>query len=226
MKLLYGDHTDHEYETITEDNEFGTKSLFLHGPFLGADKRNGNSRVYPLEVLKDEVDHFISTKVKNCNSVGELNHPPTPVVDLERACHLITEIKQDGNIFYGKSKILTSTPIGKVVHGLITDGVKVGMSSRALGDVDKSTGVVNKMKLITVDCVCDPSLDIATMDSIVEGKDWFLDDNGELSPESYEQATLKHNQLIESMATLPKHSDARSEHIAKAFLSFIQGLSK
>ena len=92
-----------------------------------AEDVNRNKRVYPLDELEREVASYNETFVKPGRAMGELNHPTTADVDLERACHMVTELTQDGNVFYGKSKVLT-TPCGQIVRALINDGVKVGMS--------------------------------------------------------------------------------------------------
>ena len=112
-------------------------------------------------------------------AMGELNHPTTADVDLERACHMVTELTQDGTVFYGKSKVL-STPCGQIVRSLINDGVKVGMSSRALGTLEEGTehNVVKNMKLVAIDCVADPSYPKAFVNGILESKQWVMvDDN-------------------------------------------------
>ena len=91
------------------------------------------------------------------------------------ACHMVTELKQDGNVFYGKSKVL-STPCGQIVRSLINDGVKVGMSSRALGTLEESSdhSTVKNMKLVAIDCVADPSYPKAFVNGILESKQWVL----------------------------------------------------
>ena len=129
--------------------------------------------------------------------MGELNHPTTADVDLERACHMVTELTQDGNVFYGKSKVLT-TPCGQIVRALINDGVKVGMSSRALGSLEEGSNhnVVRNLKLVAVDCVADPSYPKAFVNGILESKQWGLADSGK-----YEEA---YDQFEESIGKLPK----------------------
>ena len=86
---------------------------------------------------------------------------------------------EDGNVFYGKSKVL-STPCGQIVRALINDGVKVGMSSRALGTLEEGSkhNTVKNMKLVAIDCVADPSYPSAFVNGILESKQWVLvDDN-------------------------------------------------
>ena len=130
-------------------------------------------------------------------AMGELNHPTSADVDLERACHMVTELTQDGNVFYGKSKVL-STPCGQIVRSLINDGVKVGMSSRALGTLEESSehSTVKNMKLVAIDCVADPSYPKAFVNGILESKQWVLvDDN------KYEEV---YENFEKSLQKLPK----------------------
>jgi hypothetical protein len=124
--------------------------------------------------------------VKPGRAMGELNHPTSADVDLERACHVVTEMYEDNNVFYGKSKVL-STPCGLIVKSLINDGVKVGMSSRALGTLEESRGcnVVRNMKLVAIDCVADPSFPKAFVNGILESKQWVLANNGKFE-EAYD----------------------------------------
>jgi hypothetical protein len=147
--------------------------------------------------------------------MGELNHPTTADVDLERACHMVTELTQDGNIFYGKSKVL-STPCGQIVRALINDGVKVGMSSRALGTLEEGSkhNTVKNMKLVAIDCVADPSYPSAFVNGILESKQWVLvDDN------KYEEV---YENFEKSLERLPK-KDIDS-FLRDRILSFIKSI--
>ena len=136
---------------------------------------NRNNRMYPLDELTRETERYIEEMVKPGRAMGELNHPTTADVDLERACHMVTEITQDGNVFYGKSKVLT-TPCGQIVRSLVNDGVKVGMSSRALGTLEEGAdhSTVTNMKLVAIDCVADPSYPKAFVNGILESKQWVV----------------------------------------------------
>ena len=145
-------------------------------------------------------------------AMGELNHPASADVDLERACHIVTELYEDNNVFYGKSKIL-STPCGQIVRCLINDGVKVGMSSRALGTLEESHGcnVVRNMKLVAIDCVADPSFSKAFVNGILESKQWVLADNGKYE-EVYENFESK-------VKTLPRKDI--DQYLREQIINFI-----
>ena len=149
--------------------------------------------------------------------MGELIHPTTADVDLERACHIVTEMKQDGNIFYGKSKVL-NTPTGQIVKSLVLDGVRVGMSSRALGKIDQEgdseVGLVTEMKLVAIDCVADPSYSDAFVNGILESKQWVLNRKGEFE-EHYDR-------FEESLKGLPRKDV--NDYLTDKIMSFIRNI--
>jgi hypothetical protein len=113
-RLLVEEPTYEVKYVIEEKNRNSPSSMFLQGPFLMANEANKNKRIYPLDEMKKEVDRYVSEMVNNQRATGELNHPQTPDINLERVCHLVTEMRQNGNIFDGKSKIL-SNPMGLLV---------------------------------------------------------------------------------------------------------------
>jgi hypothetical protein len=135
--------------------------------------------------------------IRTQRAMGELNHPTSADVDLERACHLVTEMYTDGNVYVGKSKVL-STPCGLIVKSLINDGVKVGMSSRALGTLEEGTkcNTVRNMRLIAVDCVADPSCPKAFVNGILESKQFVVAEDGK-----FEELYSK---FENSISSLPK----------------------
>ena len=188
---------DFEY-ILQEDKENDKKTLFIKGPYMMANDVNRNKRFYPLDELRREVTRYTRDMVRENRSMGELNHPTTAEVDLERACHMVTDIWEEGNMFFGKSKVL-STPCGQIVTSLINDGVKVGMSSRALGQLNEEKGGVHRvtdMKLVAVDCVSDPSCPKAFVTGILESKQFILDSDGSFQ-ETYDK-------FEERLDTLPK----------------------
>jgi hypothetical protein len=181
-----------------------------------AEDVNRNKRKYSLHEMKSEVERYTSEMIKPGRSMGELNHPSTADVDLGRACHLVTELTQDGNVFYGKSKVL-STPTGLIVRSLINDGVRVGMSTRGLGQLVSESNGVNRVKdfrLVAIDCVADPSFSKAFVNGILESKQWVLNEDGEFSP-VYEK-------FEKSIASLPKREV--DTYLKEQIISFINAL--
>tara|TARA_R110000824_G_scaffold15122_7_gene63864 strand:- start:1983 stop:2654 length:672 start_codon:yes stop_codon:yes gene_type:complete len=196
LNLIVGEQElGDQFEYIEEETSRNApSSLFIKGPYMMAEDVNRNNRRYPLDELTKEVDRYITEMVEPGRAMGELNHPTTADVDLERACHMVTEIKQDGNIFYGKSKILT-TPCGLIVRSLINDGVKVGMSSRALGTLEEgsTSNTVRNLKLVAIDCVADPSFPKAFVNGILESKQWVVGEDGDFEAvyDNFEKAISK-----------------------------------
>jgi hypothetical protein len=184
------------FEYILEETNRNTPStLYIKGPYMMAEGVNKNKRLYPIDELRGEVKRYNEEMIIPGRAMGELNHPATADVDLERACHIVTELYEQDNVFFGKSKVLT-TPCGQIVRSLINDGVKVGMSSRALGTLEESRGhnVVRNMRLVAVDCVADPSFPKAFVNGILESKQWVLADSGK-----YEEAYDKFEQSISKL---------------------------
>ena len=179
-----------EFEYIVEEgNSKGSQNFFIKGPYMMAEDVNRNKRIYSLNEMQTEIKRYEDTMVSTGRAMGELNHPSTADVDLERACHLVTEMSQDGNVFYGKSKVL-STPTGLIVRSLINDGVRVGMSSRALGQLIPESGEegvsrVQDFKLVAIDCVADPSFPKAFVNGILESKQYVVNAYGQFE-EAYD----------------------------------------
>jgi hypothetical protein len=156
-----------EVSYLTESTEDGKKALYIQGPFLVAEQGNKNRRMY-------KIDTFVEPK----RALGELGHPDTPSINLERASHLITELKQDGNVFIGKAKIL-DTPYGNIARNFIENGVSLGVSSRGMGSLvqgDNGLSIVqDDFRLATAaDIVADPSAPGAFVNGIMEGKEWLF----------------------------------------------------
>ena len=167
-----------EVNYITESTEDGKKALYIQGPFLVAEQGNKNRRMYKLDTLAREVDRYVKEFVEPKRALGELGHPDTPSINLERASHLITELKQDGNIFIGKAKIL-DTPYGNIARNFIENGVSLGVSSRGMGSLvpgENGLSIVqDDFRLATAaDIVADPSAPGAFVNGIMEGKEWLF----------------------------------------------------
>jgi len=208
-----------EFEYIVEEgNTKDSKNFYIKGPYMMAEGVNRNKRIYPLEEMQKEIKRYESLMVKTGRAMGELNHPTTADVDLERACHLVTEMSQDGNVFYGKSKVL-STPTGLIVRSLINDGVRVGMSSRALGQLIPESGQeginrVKDFKLVAIDCVADPSFPKAFVNGILESKQYVVNKYGQ-----FEEA---YDDFEKTISNLPLKN--KDEFLRTNMLKFIKGL--
>ena len=176
MKLI---REEIEQVEVIVENRNGKKSLFIEGVFLQGEIKNRNGRMYPMQTLAREVGRYNENFVEKGRALGELGHPDGPTVNLDRVSHKIVSLKESGNNFIGKAKIL-STPMGKIASNLLGEGVKLGVSSRGVGSLNKTNegySVVGEdFTLATAaDIVADPSAPDAFVDGIMEGKDWVWD---------------------------------------------------
>ena len=166
-------------EILTEEKN-GKKSLYITGPFLQAEVVNRNKRFYPLETMVNEVSRYNSTFTDKGRALGELGHPDGPQINLDRVSHKIVSLTQEGNNFIGKAQIL-STPMGKIAESLLSEGVKLGVSSRGMGSIKNVDGVNHVgedfMLATAADIVADPSAPDAFVDGIMEGKEWVWEGN-------------------------------------------------
>lgn len=142
------------------------KNLWLSGVFMQAEMKNRNGRVYPLNEIQNAVNLANTRITESSGIMGELDHPQTLTINLDRVSHVITEMRMQGNDAYGKAKLL-STPMGNIARELVKSGVRLGVSSRGAGTVNESGGV-NGFQFVTVDIVAQPSAPGAVPDSIYE----------------------------------------------------------
>jgi len=174
MKLISEYSEAQGLECLIEKNEDDGKKYSIQGIFAETEKKNRNGRVYPKAIMEKAVNKYVTEQVKTGRAVGELNHPEGPTVNLDKVSHLITDLKFEGNNVIGKASILP-TPMGKIVEGLLSGGVQLGVSTRGMGSLVQQNGV-NVVKddfiLNTVDIVQDPSAPGAFVNGIMEGVDW------------------------------------------------------
>ena len=185
MKLISEEVQNAEY-LIEEKN--GKKEYKIRGVFLQSEIKNRNGRVYPREILVREVNRYTKEFINKNRAFGELGHPDGPTVNLERVCHMVKSLKQDGKDFIGEAKIM-DTPYGKIVKGLIDEGAQLGVSSRGMGSLIQRNGV-NYVKddfylATAADIVADPSAPDAFVEGIMESKEWVWD-NGVLKEKDIE----------------------------------------
>lgn len=175
MKLIKESIDDIQY--VTEATENGEKRLYIEGIFLVGDRVNKNKRLYRMDLLRAEVNRYTEEYINKNIAVGELGHPEDPKINPERLSHKIISLREDGNTFIGKALIL-STPFGNIARNLINDGVTLGVSSRAVGNVvttDEGYNVVTDMRIITpADIVLDPSAPGAFVQGIMENREWMM----------------------------------------------------
>jgi hypothetical protein len=177
---------------LVEDKD-GKKSLHIEGPFLVAETKNRNGRLYEFATMKKEVHRYTEDYINKQRAFGELGHPETPTINLDRVSHIITSLREDGNQWIGKAKIL-DTPMGNIARSLIEGGAQLGVSSRGMGSL-KSVNGVNIVQpdfylATAADIVADPSAPGAFVQGIMEGKEWMLV-NGVWTEVDYSQAVAE-----------------------------------
>jgi len=206
---------DNPLRVLSEEKE-GKKNLFIEGVFMQAEQQNKNGRIYPRDILINEVARYNQSYIKENRALGELGHPEGPTVNLERVSHIITNLKENGNDVVGKAKIL-GTPYGKIVENLIDSGVKLGVSSRGMGSLKQINGVnmvQEDFMLAAVDIVADPSAPNAFVNGIMEGKQWI-----------WENGILKEKELEKWRKDIKKTPSKKlEEQYLKVFKSFLSKL--
>jgi hypothetical protein len=167
-----------EVEYITEETD-GKKSMYISGPFLVSEQKNKNGRMYRYDTLKKEVNRYTEEYIRKNRAFGELGHPETPTINLDRVSHMIVSLSENGTNWVGKAKIL-DTPMGNIARNLIEGGAQLGVSSRGMGSLKNVNGVnivQGDFHLATAaDIVADPSAPGAFVHGIMEGKEWMLVD--------------------------------------------------
>jgi hypothetical protein len=174
MKLISEITEDVQY--ITEARADGKKDLFIEGIFLQGGIKNRNGRMYPIETLATEVKRYNEAYVQKNRAYGELGHPNGPTINLDRVSHMIKDLRQEGNNFIGRAKIM-DTPMGNIVKNLIGEGACIGVSSRGMGSLKLNREGVNEVQndfylATAADIVADPSAPDAFVNGIMEGVDW------------------------------------------------------
>ena len=164
--LLVEELQPSECNLIRESSQDG-KNLWLNGIFMQSNTTNRNNRNYPLEEISKAITESKQKILESNGIMGELDHPQSLTINLDRVSHVITDLWMNGNNAYGKAKIIESTPMGQIAKALIEAGVKLGVSSRGAGNVNES-GIVTGFNFITVDIVATPSAQQAYPGSVYE----------------------------------------------------------
>jgi len=173
MKLIAEIVEDVQY--ITEGTN---KELYIEGIFLQSEMKNRNGRIYPKNIMEREVSRYMKEYVQAGRAFGELGHPEGPTINLDRVSHMITSLKENGNNFVGRAKIM-NTPMGNIVKNLIDGGAKLGVSSRGMGSLKINNDGINEVQddfylATAADIVADPSAPDAFVQGIMENREWMF----------------------------------------------------
>lgn len=185
MKLLIEFANEQDVEILTEQTENG-KKLYLEGKWASIDEEVKNGRTYPKNVMEAALKKYTDSHIAQKRALGELNHPSSPVIGLDRVSHLVENLKidkgSDGKYgVFGKARVLESTPMGAIAKSLIDEGVKLGVSTRGLGSIVNRGGkkfVHNDYMISAIDLVSDPSGNNCFVNGINESIDYQMLEDG------------------------------------------------
>ena len=204
---------------LNRDNE--NKTLFIEGVFMGAEKRNRNGRIYHRDLIEREVNTF-NQLIENNEALGELEHPESSKVNPKEAAIKIIKLRMDEDFAMGKAKVLDYLPNGHMLAGLLQD-VRMGVSSRGVGDVNEDNIVESNFHLITIDAVYGPSCPDAYVHAVNESYEWVLNESSNLYVERLVEK--KPEQIIQTLEPAKEAFDKKldangSKAIAEAFTEF------
>ena len=157
-KFLLKEFTAFEYNDLDLDKREEGKPLVLNGILQKANTLNQNGRVYPRNILERENRNY-EKLIRENRAFGELDHANEPIVNMKNISHVIREIWMEGDVVYGKVEIL-DTPCGKIIESIIKAKCKPGISSRALGSLQRENNVnvvQDDLQIICWDFVSEPS---------------------------------------------------------------------
>ena len=178
MKLITEQINDVQY--LTETTKDGKKEQYIQGIFMQSEVKNRNGRWYPRPLLEREAHRYNENYISKNRAFGELGHPDSPTINLDRVSHMITSLQAEGNNFVGKAKIL-DTPNGKIVKSLLEGGASLGVSTRGVGSLKPHGGyqlVQDDFHLATAaDVVADPSAPESFVQGVMENYDYWQDLN-------------------------------------------------
>ena len=223
MALQLITETVHKVASLIEAVDPARPKVYaIQGIFMQGNVKNQNGRVYPTNTLVREMHRFQTEYINRKRAFGELGHPDSPTVNLDRVSHLITNLQQEGNNFMGRAKVMIETPMGKIVKALIDEGAELGVSTRGLGtlsETEKGMEVGDDFYLSTVDIVADPSAPEAFVRGVMEGKAWVWE-SGVLRECALDQLAKK----VDAAHAPTVPAAVRQELFVKSFDRFLTAL--
>jgi hypothetical protein len=203
-----------------QKNKNEDPKYYIQGPFIMTDEKNHNGRIYESTEMDPAVDVYIEKYVKSMRGLGEMGHPDDVDVNLERACDKLVSLHKEGNFWIGKAVCL-STPMGKLQESLIRDGVKIGKSTRCLGQLTEGEGGVNYVKspnVRAIDTVWEPSGQGKDNSCFVNG----ILENREFIIRSDNQFEVLYDKFNNALSKLPRKDV--NDYITENIINFINGL--
>ena len=176
-------------QQIKEDIDNGHKfvipdDFIVSAVFQKYGIKNANGRIYPEDILKREVQKYLENQVANGSAVGALDHPSYSSLSGHDVAHRILDLRWEGHTLVGEMKLHLSpgykkhgicSTSGDLVANMLIDGIRVGVSSRAIGSVEEKFGTLivgDDLELVGWDDVLEPSTNNA----------WIATDRQQLQP--------------------------------------------
>jgi hypothetical protein len=225
---LISEEATYDYDLIFEqENSNAPKKLKIKGPFLVAEKRNGNKRKYTSRVLESAVGLYEKDYITRGLSFGETNHPDSPEVSFERACIKTEKLERNGNIWIGEATVLMSVPelnikgtiLGDNLAAILQYGGRPGVSSRGVGKIDEDNVINEVYKLLAMDVVYTPSGPGCYVDGILESKSFMIDNHGDA-------VEIAYNHLVEDLSKSSVRQSTQEVYLKLAFDNFLTNIGR
>lgn len=136
----------------SKDKNFLARIIF---PWSRADVLNLNNRIYPKEVLSTAVEN-LDKEIKKANVAGTIEHPGGIHSRLDKVSHVLEKVWMKSGRALAQIRILNTTA-GRDTMTLIKSGVKVGASSRGIGEVGYGRKIQPGLVIKSIDLVSAPS---------------------------------------------------------------------
>ena len=161
-------HFINEINKLTRGESIVEEPLVVYAVMQKYGVENKNGRIYPENILRKEAENYLKL-IKEKRAMGEADHPESSIVAISRISHNVTELWWEGNVLMGKLEIIMSPGFvnqgiisceGDQVANLLRKGLKIGVSSRGVGSLQKENGkniVQDDFELICWDVVTSPS---------------------------------------------------------------------
>lgn len=216
MKLIK--EVNESVNFLVEEKLGKPKDYFIEGIFLQSNLKNKNGRMYPKNTMAKEVKRYSEEYINKNRAYGELGHPDSPSINLDRVAIMIKSLKEDGDNYVGKAKVM-DTPYGKIVKSLIDEGANLGVSSRGMGSLKANNEGIQLvqddfMLATAADIVADPSAPDAFVRGIMENREWVFVDG-----------RFVEKQIEEVRTTIKKTSSKNlEEEKLRAFRNFLNSI--
>jgi hypothetical protein len=136
---------------------YTAKGAYLTRRFTQAELVPYNGRVHCVQMQNKT---WLMRQNNRVCWTSNCDHPDKSVVELKNVSHVVRDIDWQGNDVVGRVEIL-NTPSGNILKSLMESGIKLGISSRGVGEVqkdDEGYDVVDEsFVLICFDVVSEPS---------------------------------------------------------------------